>query len=387
MDDHKHLSPQTRFAHIARPKAGLGTAVNPAIERASTLLFDRAEDLYRSDVRGYGRHGSQVHDYLKQAFCELEGGVGASLTSSGLSACTLAIQSIVKAGDHILLTDSAYGPVRAFCLNYLTSMGVETELYDPCIGGDIKNLIRPNTSLIWLESPGSLTFEIQDIPAITKVAKAGNIVTIIDNTWAAGLTLQPLKLGVDMSVHSATKYFGGHSDLLAGVVVSAHEKLARKVANTRKYQGHSLSADDAYQVLRGFRTVVPRFKHAEQSALMLAKWLEGRDDIEAVLHPTLPSHPQHDIWTRDFTGAACIFSFVLKNKRETDAVDFINALNIFGIGYSYGGFESLAIHCGPQLKRSHNKTRFTGPIVRLACGIEAPQDLINDVKQALDAIS
>jgi len=212
---------QTRFAHIARPKAGLGTPVNPSIDRASTLLFGRAEDLYRSDIRGYGRHGSQVHDSLKDAFCALESGAGASLTSSGLAACTLAIQSIVKAGDHILLTDSAYGPVRAFCQTYLKTMGVETEIYDPRIGANIKDLIRDNTSIIWLESPGSLTFEIQDLPAIAAAAKARNVMTMIDNTWSAGLTLEPLKLGIDISVHAATKYFGGHSDLLAGVVISA----------------------------------------------------------------------------------------------------------------------------------------------------------------------
>ena len=378
---------QTRFAHIARPKAGLGTAVNPSIDRASTLLFDRAEDLYRSDIRGYGRHGSQVHDNLKEAFCELEGGAGASLTSSGLSACTLAIQSVVKAGDHILLTDSAYGPVRSFCLNYLKSMGVETEIYDPHIGSDIKTLIRENTSLIWLESPGSLTFEIQDLPAISKAAKSAGVITAIDNTWSAGITLQPFAYGIDLSIHAATKYFGGHSDLLAGAVICRTKSLAAKVAKTRKFIGHSLSADDAYQVLRGFRTVIPRFRHAEQSALKLAHWLDAHDGIDAVLHPELPSHPDHQIWARDFTGGACIFSFTLKGKSESDAVDFINALNIFGIGYSYGGFESLAIHCGPQLKRNHKSVKLNGPLIRFACGIEDPQDLINDVKQALNAIS
>jgi len=263
-------APQTRFAHISRPKAGLGTPVSTGIDRASTLLFGRAEDLYRSDIRGYGRHGSKLHDDLEAAFCALEDGAGASLTSSGLSACTLAILSVVKSGDHILLTDSAYGPVRSFCLNYLKGLGIETEVYDPRIGGGITELIRDNTALIWLESPGSLTFEIQDLPAIAKAAQAQNIVTAIDNTWSAGLTLNPLKLGIDISVHSATKYFGGHSDLLAGVVISKTEKLARKVAKTRQHLGHSLSADDAYQVMRGFRSVVTRFQQAENSALKLA---------------------------------------------------------------------------------------------------------------------
>ena len=385
-DDRKSLHPETEFTHIGRPSAGLGTAVNPDITRASTLLFDRAEDLYRTDIRGYGRHGSAGQDALIKAFNHLEGGAGTTLAQSGLAACTLPILANVKAGDHLLLTDSSYGPTRYFCQKYLKGMGVETQMYDPHIGPDIAGLIRENTSVIMLESPGSLTFEIQDIPAITKAAKAKGVTTIIDNTWSAGLSLKPLALGVDIACHAATKYFGGHSDIMFGATISASEKTAKKVALTAKYLGYATSPDDAYQILRGFRSVVHRFSHSEASALTLATWLEGHEKVHRVLHPALQSHPDHAIWKRDFTGAACLFGVVLKPCSEADVLAFINALELFGIGYSYGGFESLAIHCDPQLRREHNDS-LGGPLVRFACGLEAAEDLKNDIEQAFEKIN
>ena len=385
-DGKNSLHPETEFTHIGRPPAGLGTAVNPDITRASTLLFDRAEDLYRTDIRGYGRHGSAGQDALIKAFNHLEGGAGTTLAQSGLAACTLPILANVKAGDHLLLTDSSYGPTRYFCQKYLKGMGVETQMYDPRIGPDIAELIRDNTSVIVLESPGSLTFEIQDIPAITKAAKAKGVTTIIDNTWSAGLSLKPLALGVDIACHAATKYFGGHSDIMFGATISASEKMAKKVALTAKYLGYATSPDDAYQILRGFRSVVHRFSHSEASALTLATWLEGHEKVHRVLHPALQSHPDHAIWKRDFTGAACLFGVVLNPCSEAEVLAFINSLELFGIGYSYGGFESLAIHCDPQLTREHSES-LGGPLVRFACGLENANDLKADISQAFNAIT
>lgn len=380
------MKKETQFTHISRPAAGLGTSVNPDITRASTLLFNKAEDLYRNDIRGYGRHGSAVHDALKEAFNALEGGAGTSLFPSGLAACTYAILSQVKAGDHVLLTDSSYGPTRYFCNGHLKKMNIETELYDPHIGEGIKKLIRSNTSVILLESPGSLTFEVQDIPAIVNAAKAHEITTIIDNTWSAGLSLTPLALGVDISCHAATKYFGGHSDIMSGAAVSRTKKLADQVALTAKHLGNACSPDEVYQILRGFRTVVTRFRQQETTSLALADWLSKHSKVQYVLHPAHSSHPDYAIWKRDFTGGGCIFSVVLKPCSEKEVLAFINALKLFGIGYSYGGFESLCIHCDPQLKR-HHADKLEGPLIRFACGLEAMEDLKEDIKQAFDEIS
>lgn len=373
---------QTKFAHLGRPPAGLGTPVSYPVTRASTLLFERAEDLYRNDVRGYGRHGTAVHDALAELFTELEGGYGSLLYPSGVAALTGPILSIVKPGDQILLTDSAYGPTKSFCQTFLKRIGVETVYYDPRIGSKISDFITDKTTLILLESPGSLTFEIQDIPAIAKVAKAHNVTTLIDNTWSAGLSLSPLKMGIDISVHAATKYFGGHSDIMYGAAVFANETYFNKARQTAKQLGNASSPDDAYQILRGFRSVMPRFRQQEETSLALAKWLMTRDEVQQVLHPAVSDHPDHDLWKRDFTGGGCLFSVVLKPLSDNDVLRFIDALELFGIGYSYGGFESLAIHCDPQLRRNFAES-LPGPLVRFACGLEAMVDLKMDIKQAL----
>jgi len=333
------------------------------------------------DIRGYGRHGTDVHDALAELFTELESGFGTLLYSSGLAALTGPILSIVKPGDQVLLTDSAYGPTRSFCQTFLKRMGIETIFFDPHLGANIATHISDKTSLIILESPGSLTFEVQDIPAISEAAKAHGVKTLIDNTWSAGITLNPLPMGIDVSVHAATKYFGGHSDIMYGAAVFAHETDYKKAQQTAKQLGNASSPDDAYQILRGFRSVLPRFRQQEATAQALAEWLMTRDEVQQVLHPGVTDHPDHDLWKRDFTGSGCLFSVVLKPLPETDVLKFIDTLELFGIGYSYGGFESLAIHCDPQLRRNHAE-QLSGPLVRFACGLEAMTDLKFDIEQA-----
>lgn len=376
------MKKETKFSHISRPKIGIATPVNHNITKASTLLFNKSKDLYRSDIRGYGRHGSEIHDALAHAFNVLEDGVATTIFPSGLAACTVAILSLVKTGDHVLLTDSSYGPIKKFCMQFLSIMGIETELYNPRIGCDIEKLIKKSTRLIIMESPGSLSFEIQDVPAIVKIAKKNKIFTLIDNTWSAGLSFKPLNHGVDISCHAATKYFGGHSDIMCGVAISRTKEIAKKVKQTATHLGNSISPDDVYGILRGFRTLVTRFKQQEETSLSLAKWLNEQSKVSRVIHPAHISHPDHELWKRDFTGGGCIFSAVFKPCSEDEVNKFIDRLELFGIGFSYGGYESLCINCDPQLIREKSN-KLPGPLIRFACGLENLEDLKIDIEKSL----
>jgi cystathionine beta-lyase len=352
------------------------------------MLFDSCADLDAGNASPdgglfYGRRGSPTQWALEDALTALEpGAAGTKLYPSGVAAITTALLAVVRTGDEVLITDSAYEPTRLFANDVLRRMGISTRYFDPQIGAGITDLINANTSAILLESPGSLIFEIQDIPAITAIARARGVVTLIDNTWATPLRLQPLALGCDISIQALTKYVGGHSDLMMGSATATPALLPRLKAATYRL-GHIVSPDDAALALRGLRTLAVRLDRQEASALAVARWLDDHDAVDRVLHPGLASHPGHALWQRDFTGSSGLFSFVLKHGSRQQLGALIDDLGHFGIGFSWGGFESLALPVKMDGCRSVTTVPFTGPIVRLSIGLEDPVDLIADLAAGL----
>ncbi|MEO3680599.1 cystathionine beta-lyase [Rheinheimera sp. FR7-31] len=378
----------TKLIHAGRAKQYTGKVVNPPLVRASTIVFDSFAELKHATLnRGnrvpfYGRRGTDTHFALQEAICELEGGAGCALYPCGAAAISGALLAFLQSGDHLLMVDSAYEPTRALCDKLLAGLGIETSYYDPHIGAAIAGLIKPNTKVIFLESPGSLTFEMQDIPAITAVAKQHNIVTILDNTWASPILCQPFTLGVDVSVQSATKYIVGHSDVMLGTA-SANATHWPQLREHSYLLGYCASADDAYTALRGLRTLAVRLKQHQQSALSVANWLTKRPEVETVLHPALPSHPGHAIFKRDFSGSNGLFSFVLKQGSQQQVEAFIEGMTHFKMGFSWGGYESL-ITATMKLQnlRSATTWRYSGPLIRLHIGLEDIEDLLADLDAA-----
>ncbi|HOY79612.1 MAG TPA: cystathionine beta-lyase [Hyphomonadaceae bacterium] len=373
----------TRLSHAARDRKLTLGGVNPVVQRASTVIVESASKLFEPGGWTYGRHGTATHEALKQALLEIEDAKHCALVPSGLLACTVPFIAFAEAGAHVLVGDNVYGPTRRWCDRTMSRWGCETEYFDPTIGGDIAKLIRPTTKMIFMESPGSMTFEIADAPAIAVAAKAHNVVTVMDNTWSGGVFYRPLDLGFDISVQANTKYVSGGADALNGSIFANSEQMIARINEAIADLGLNVGADDAYAVLRGARSLAMRMERHQASALEVARWLATHPAVQRVIHPALETDPGHALWKRDFTGSSGLFGIVLKPSATKQVHAFLDALDLFGLGFSYGGFESLAIHCDPQLKRTVTKPAYGGPLIRLSVGLEDPADLIADLDQAL----
>lgn len=385
----KLLKPDTKFGLGGRDPFAHHGYVNPPVYHASTLLYPSAEDYlaHRTHYQ-YGRRGTPTSEALETALREVEGDgcAGVSVLPSGLAAISVALLSVLRSGDNVLVTDSAYAPTRTFCNNVLTNYGISTTYYDPLIGSGIAALMQPNTRAVFTEAPGSLSFEMQDIPAIAEVAHAKGAVVLMDNTWASPLYFPALSKGVDLAIQSGTKYIGGHSDVMLGAV-AANDKHWRRLHDTVQTMGLCVGPDDMNLGLRGLRTMGVRLARHNSAGLTVARWLAQRPEVLRVLHPALETDPGHAIWKRDFSGASGLFSVVFKLVPQTAVNVFLNTLMLFGIGASWGGYESLAIPFDCSNIRTATKWAPGGPTVRLHIGLEDPSDLIADLERGLAALT
>jgi cystathionine beta-lyase len=374
---------ETILTHSGRVPDDQFGFVNTPVYRGSTVLFKTLADLDAQSQRFlYGRAGNPTTESVEAVVTELEGAHRTKLVPSGLAAITIALMSCLKAGDDVLITDSAYEPGRKFANGFLERMGVSVRFYDPRIGEGLARLMRPNTRAVLAESPGSLTFEVQDIPALAKAAHAGGARLIVDNSWASPLYHRPLALGADIVVHAATKMFVGHSDAFAGTISTTQEAWA-DVERVRTLLGFFTSGDDAYLVARGLKTLAIRMKEHQERALEIAGWLEGQDEVSAVLHPALPTHPDHALWKRDFTGSGSLFGFVLKPAPRSAVAAFVDHLRLFTMGYSWGGYESLCLPVAIKTARTVNPWSVDGNLFRVHIGFEGVDDLKADLAAAL----
>ena len=378
---------ETRLVHAGRHPEDQHGVVNTPVYHASTVLsptlaeWEQKHKDYAADKPGvyYGRHGTPTLAALEEAVADLEGGYRSMLYPSGLAACACALIAYVKAGDHVLISDSAYGPMRRVGWRFLRRFGVEVEFYDPLVGAGIAALMRSNTSVVVVEAPGSLSFEMQDIPAIAAVVHQQGATVIMDNTWATPLYFKPFEHGVDVSIHAATKYIVGHSDAMLGVVTTTREAW-KALKDTHVDLGQTAGPGDVFLALRGLRTMAVRLKQHGETGLALAAWLARRPEVERVLHPALPGDPGHAIWKRDFSGASGLFSVVLKPVSHQAFAAFMDGLQLYGIGASWGGFESLAMPFSLADARNATKWPYSGPAFRIHAGLEHVEDLIADLE-------
>jgi len=382
------MKKDTLIASTGRNKKYTHGAVNTPVYHASTLLFKTVKEMkeaYTNLHKGglsYGRRGNPTTYALSDAMCELEGADGCFLYPSGLAAITGAILSFAETGDHILMADGVYEPTRNLAHKILKKMGITTTFYDPMIGEEINDLIQENTRIIFVESPCSVTMEVQDIPTIAKIAHERDVLVMMDNTWGTPLHFKPFDNGVDFSIHAGTKYIVGHSDALLGTV-STHSAHVEQLCNMSYQMGYCLSPDDAFLALRGMRTLKIRLQQHEKNALKIAKWLEKRPEVDHIRHPAFESCPGHEFWKRDFTGANGLFSFVLKQGHEAATTAMMEGMKHFKMGFSWGGYESLILtYHGIHNYRTATSWEAKGPLVRLHVGLEDPDDLIADLENA-----
>lgn len=390
------LAPATRLLHAGAPTLRGGSGpVNVPVVRTSTVRFENSAALADHQhrraagerVASYGRHGLDTHRALEDAVTALEGGHRAFLTPSGLSAITLVLVALLSPGDHALIADSVYSPVRRVDATLLRRLGITLEYFAPS-AQNLAAKIRPNTRLVYLESPSSLLYEVLDLPALTAVARAHDIPVATDNTWSGGWFHQPLALGANLSIQAATKYIAGHSDLMQGVVVTDSPALSRRIASAHEALGLTVGADDAYLALRGLRTLPVRLAQHQRHATQVAQWLQAQPQVARVFYPALPTDPGHALWLRDFSGANGLVSFAFADGVDARGAEaFVDALHFFGIGASWGGYESLALVAAPERLREHSAWTGTQPVVRLHIGLEDPQDLIADLAQGLHRVS
>lgn len=383
-DEDAQASPATDVVHLGRAPFSYQGFVNTPVYRGSTVLYPTLESIEtKTQPYSYGRRGTPTVRALEDALTKLAGGTDTKLTASGYQAVTTALLAFVEAGDHILMVDSAYNPTRQFCNHLLARLGVETEYYDPLLGADIAKLFRPNTRLVYVESPGSQSFEVQDLPAIAAAAHAKNIWVLADNTWASPLYCQPLALGADVVIEAGTKYLVGHADALLGFITS-NERARKHIEQAAGNLGVCPGSEETFLGLRGLRTLDVRLARHQETGIRLAQWLKQRPEVERVLHPALPDDPGNALWKRDFKGATGLFSVILSPTDKPALAAFLDGLKLFGMGYSWGGYESLVIPFDCRSYRTATRWTAQGPALRFHAGLESFDDLTADLSAGFD---
>lgn len=387
------MQKRTQLVSTGRDPKRQHGVVNTPIYHASTVTFSTVAELDRASANPYegvyyGRHGTPTTQSFEEAVASLDGGYHRAIsTSSGLAAIAVALLAYTKQGDHILVTDSVYGPTRKFCDRVLAGYGVTTSYYDPLIGAGMADLIQPNTKLLLCESPGSLTFEVQDIPALAAVARARDVVVALDNTWATPLYLPAFELGVDINIHAATKYLVGHADAMLGAITCRSETQFKKLKDTAVLLGNCAGPDACYLGLRGIRSLAARLDMHQRNAMAVVQWLNSRDEVERVLYPALETDVGYELWKRDFSGATSLFAVILKPFSDVAVAAMLDGMQLFAMGFSWGGYESLILPMNPERSRTATRWGSSGPCLRLHIGLEDPEDLIADLESGFQRLT